>query len=1212
MRVGSGKPRESAAKQSDSLLAIKLVLSFVFGALTLLAQPTFAQSFGSVLGTVSDPSGAVISGAKVTLTNLNTGDHRAATADTGGFYQFPNVLPGAYQIDVEHPGFRHVVRGAFQVTTLAAVRIDVQLVVGVVSQTVVVTAATPLIETDKSAVGTTIEQAEVQALPLNGRNPLSLAQLVPGVIPQNGAIGSAANPQGAGNFEIAGAFGNQSAEYLDGAPLNSPNGNMVSFVPPQDAVQEFRVSTSDADPEFGRSSGGSISMTIKSGTNDFHGTAYEYWRNRVLNANDFFAAQTNSPNPPFNQNQYGATLGGPIKKDKLFFFFSWESFALRLGNPLIGNVPTAAELTGDFSALPTMLPAGTNCDTAPSADLQGCIYDPITGKAFPNNKIPSSSFDSTANFIANIQKIWPAPNSNDPNQNYKVSASAGSNTAQYNARGDYNLSDKQRLFLRYTNFRSTALGFDPFGKGIGSAPTPAESQQVALGDNYVISPTTVVDAHLSFLRNTTTTRQIADKPSTDMSVYGPGWAFMNAVVNCKGSPALAIDGITWAGVPNCSNDTENVYSAALGVTKTFRGHTLKFGGEWRRLEYYFIGLDFPVGSYNFAASSTSGRPDPITGIGFGGVGFASFLLGQMQLGGVSASLTNGIATAGMEFYNAYYASDTFRVKSRLSVNLGVRYELPGGISEKKDRASVFLPNAPSPIFPQFKGEIALVNTPQWPYRINQKPQYHLFAPRVGLAYRFTNSLVARAGYGITYTPPDASIGLEPYNAAINVSSTSPYGPSLSNPFPNGIVTAPGRNSSVQTAFLGQSFLFPSPGVYPNTKYPYVQQWNLNIQKQFGQSAALQIGYVGSKGTQLPTLLSFENQLPDQYDNIGVSNPVCNPFSPSPATCGLFDFVQNPMFGGPFPSTAAPLITGPFIPYGVLLKPEPQFFPWVTVQNQSFGSSIYHSLQASFRKEFGSGGVISAAYTWSKLISNVDTTTPQNEGVNISIGGGNMGGQDAYNPRAERGVVRYDIPQRLVVSYDLNLPFGKGKRWMGSAEGPVNKIVSGWAVTGITTFQSGIPLIIQTVNPSLGPLPLEIFMGITPFGLRPNVVPGCKKSMPGSVGSRLNEYFNTACFTQPPVVGFGNPFGNQPFTDPHLRAQGIANFDFSAVKDTPINNRFGLEFRAEMFNIFDRTQFAPPGGLFNPLTLGQPGDTFGKVTQTAAPPRQIQLALRLRF
>jgi len=299
---------------------------------------------------------------------------------------------------------------------------------------------------------------------------------------------------GSGNFQVSGAFGNQSAQYLDGAPLNSPYGNTVAFVPPQDAVEEVRVSTNNSDAEFGRSSGGSIAMTIRSGTNGFHGSLYEYWRNKVLNATDYFAAQTDNPNPAFNQHQYGATFGGPIKKDKAFFFFSWENYSVRSANPFIANVPTEAYLKGDFSAL---IPAGTDCDATP---IQGCIFDPATKKAFSGNKIPSNLFDATSNYIANVQKIWPKPNASLSTGNYATSISLGNNSTQFNVRGDYNLSSKQRLFFRYSDYRSKGLGNDPFGSGIGSVGTPITTFQIAMGDSYVFSQSTIGEIHLSYLR----------------------------------------------------------------------------------------------------------------------------------------------------------------------------------------------------------------------------------------------------------------------------------------------------------------------------------------------------------------------------------------------------------------------------------------------------------------------------------------------------------------------------------------------------------------------------------------------------------------------------------------------------------------------------------------------------------------------------------------
>jgi hypothetical protein len=1162
----------------DTAFLILVVWVFVVS-----TQPVFSQSFGRVLGTVSDPSGAVLPGVTVTLTNTNTGDKRETISGASGSYQILNVLPGTYKIDVEATGFRRFTQQPIEVKTLAAVRIDVPLVIGSLTETVEVTASEVLLETDKSSVETTIDGIEVQQLPVSGRNPMSLAQLVPGVVPQTGAIGTAGFAA-AGNFQISGSFGNQSAEYLDGAPLNSPYANTVIFIPPQDAVQEFRVSTNNADIEFGRSSGGAITMTIKSGTNEFHGSAYEYWRNKVLNSPDYFAAKTDNPNPPFNQHQYGATLGGPIKENKAFFFFSWENFTRREGSPFIVNVPTAAYLKGDFSAL---IPAGTNCDATPTV---GCIFDPTTKKAFPENKIPTDRFDSTANYIANVQKIWPLPNASLSTGNYATSISTGLNSTQFNARVDYNHSDKQRLFFRYTDYRSKTRGNDPFGTGIGSEPMINNAYQIAIGDNYVFSPSMVGEIHASYLRKANEARAISNKPETDMGAYGPNWEFMNTAASCKGSPNLAIDSITWGGNSACVNDTENIYSLTGSISKLTHGHTLKFGGELRRIELYFRELNYPVGTYTFATGSTSGGGNSATG-----VGFASFLLGAMQAG--SGQLQNGFTPAGMQFYQAYYVSDTWQVKPRLTLNLGVRWELPGGYSEKKDRETVFLLNSPNPILPQFKGNIALVNSPDWPYRINQIPRHDLFAPRVGFAYRATNSLVFRAGYGITFPAADTSMGLAPWNSAINAANTTPYGPSFSNPFPNGIIQAPGRDPSYQFAFLGQNFLFPSPGVFPNEVYPYVQQWNFNIQTQLGKSSALQIGYVGSKGTHLPTLMSFNNQLPPEYYNAGP---------------GLLKMVPNPMFGK-LPATANPLLTMPVIFQGILWKPIPQYFPWVTTQNESFGSSIYHSLQASFRKQFGEGGLVSVAYTWAKLISDVDTATPQAEGVYQAPGGGTFGGQDAYNRPAERGLTLYDVPHRLVFSYALDLPFGKGKKFLGGAEGIANMLVSGWGVNGITTFQSGMPLVIQVEQPTLNGLPLDLFMGVSSlFGLRPNIVPGCNKEIEGDVSDRLDEYFNTACFTQPAVIGFGDAFGDQPMTDPQLRSHGIINFDFSVFKTFPVTERVGFEFRAEAFNIFNRVRFGPPGGKLNPATLGTAGDRFGKITVQSNDPRQIQLALRLKF
>ena len=479
-----------------TLLAIALCFS-VFS-LIALGQTTT----GSIVGTVTDPSGAAVTGATITLTSTETGEARSATTDASGNYQFVLLPPGLYKIDMEGTGFKHYTHDQIVVQVDQVFRVNATMEVGAVNQQVVVTSQAPMMQTETASLGQVVAGKAVTNIPLNGRNVLALVALVPGVVPQGSSSGNLTgqNVFAAGNYQIGGGNGNQSSVLVDGSPVNTSYGNTVELVPDQDVIQEFKVQTNNNTAEFGMYTGGVINMATKSGTNSFHGTTYEYFRNTVLNANDFFAKRNNSGKQPFHQNQFGANIGGPIKRDKLFIFGDYQGYRQAQGKIYVYNVPTLPMRTGDFSQTGTKIydpltTCGYNGNPAcTAAQLAGTQP---TRQQFPNNIIPASRFSTVAkNLIA--FPYWAAPTVSSQSgtgiNNFSRFGNAGGINDQYTIRGDQTLSSKQSLFERYTWWRSKNHGAEPYNNGLISgdpiSPEAFTTQQAVIADTYIFNPTT--------------------------------------------------------------------------------------------------------------------------------------------------------------------------------------------------------------------------------------------------------------------------------------------------------------------------------------------------------------------------------------------------------------------------------------------------------------------------------------------------------------------------------------------------------------------------------------------------------------------------------------------------------------------------------------------------------------------------------------------------
>jgi Carboxypeptidase regulatory-like domain len=1195
--------------------------------------------YGTIGGTATDASGAAVAEASVTLTNLDNGGKQSITTDTSGNYTFVNIQPGRYKLESEKAGFKKFVREPIIVQIESGLRVDISLVVGAQTETVEVTSEVPLLQPETNSLGQVVEQRSVTELPLNGRNPLALVALVPGVVPQgqpSAGNSSMSNPVGAnpfalGDFQVGGGMSGQSQILIDGTPTNGAYLNVVTVIPTQDAIEEFKVQTNNLGPEYGRFAGGVINLNTKSGTNRFHGSAYEFIRNKVLNANDFFANSSSIERPPFTQNQFGGNIGGPIKKDKLFFFFSYEGFRQRKGSIINTWVPTAAERTGDFSEIgssntSTVLPiydptTSTNCTSGAATCRSQFSFN---GKA---NVIDPARLDPTA--VA-LLSYFPMPNQvNNPNGNFATSYSTGGNVDQYNGRIDYNLGAKQRIYGRITDSHILSLPDEPFKDICKDRCTEdTRAHQIALGDTIAFSPKTILDLHLGYTRYVYLRTPTSE--GLDLSVFGPNWAALAPQMTYTHVPTACVSqqhaDNHWGNASWCTQGAgsgigawDDTLSVSPILSKIMGKHNLKFGFEFRMLRNNYYQSNNPAGLLQFNAKMTAANPNNsahlpgANEVGASGNGFASFLLGYGESDG--SSFVEPARTADQNLYKAFFVGDTYRIASKVTLNLGLRVDLQGAWTERFDRIVVLNTDAASPLltidptlgskvnpatgetFANLKGGYDLVNSSRHGSRSPFDAWNHV-SPRVGLSYQLNRNTVIRTGYGIFYLPVDGRWNDAPHNLFINSFSTpwqttkadgvTPLN-TLFNPVPTGIIPPFGRDQALIDV-QGNGNEAP----IADTPAPYVQQWNFNIQRQFPGELLVDIAYAGSKGTHLPMHDQNLNQMPDQFLPTGSAvNPSQEAID---ALNRLTTVVPNP-FAGNCAGCTGPLQSGSMgtqdtVKQGQLLLPFPQF-DGVAMAEPDNRDSIYHSMQLKVQKRFAAGAQILASYTVAKLIDNTNSEINWLEASPVSWNDAN-----ANNLHNERSLDTFDVPQRLVIASILDLPFGKGQKFANNLNGVANKLISGWGINTIITFQSGFPIIIGGCP---GPLSNS---GIPNAGCARPVRTGLSHQTSGSLDDRLAHWFDTSVFTNGTDYGYGN----DSRTEPNIRTDGVKNFDFAVFKNTKFgqDERYGVEFRAEFFNGFNHPQFNPP----NSGCCG--GSDFGRVTSQYNLPRLIQFALRFSF
>lgn len=1044
---------------------------------------------------------------------------------------------------------------------------------GQLSETVEVTDTTPLLQSTSSAVGEVIENRMITDLPLNNRQPLQLALMVPGVNPGRQMTSSSQPFNRSNNFSVGGGRGNVNEIMLDGTSNTMPEGNpafsAVTVFPSVDSIQEFRVQTNAYSAEYGNSGGGLVNIVSKSGTNRLHGSAFEFLRNSRMDANNFFNNRSGIPLASFKRNQFGGAVGGPLfiprlydGRNRTFFFTTWESTIERNGVTYSLTVPTAPQRAGDFSQTFTSAGARVNI-----ADPLTTVYDAATRTytrtLFANGVIPQSRIDPV---MARVMKEFPSPTESGAAftgaQNFVRSISQKVDDKKFDIRLDQNAGDRHKFYGRYSwNTRLSdrpsvlgTIGDQYFGR------LPTDPQGVKFGYTYVVSPQYLLDAkfglnHLYF-------GQVSGTSGYDITQLGFPKAYADAI-QAPQFPRFTFTDYTSLGYANATMESwQSSHHYQASVSRSSGSRVTKFGYEARRGRVKRFTLSTGVGAGNFAFSKgyTQG-PNAQTVSAASGNAIASALLGAASSGSVAVTTTRST----VNWSHAAYLQDDWRVSARLTVNAGIRYDLQLPMSELENNMNWFDPSAPSPIAGQvagvgpLSGAVVFATPGQRNFwRANRDN----FAPRVGLAYRVSGLTVLRAGYGIFFAP-------HPYGSSANtgpgftgtttyIGSVDGFRPtgSLANPYPGGFVMPIGMGTAPSPLVnLGQAVSFlPS-----NVPTPYVQQWNFTLQQQVSATFSVEGGYVGSKGTHLPDATHTLNQL--RPENLGPQ---------------ILETVPNPFFGT---ITTGTLSTAQ-VQRRYLMTAFPQYTS-VNIWSAPAASSIYHSFQFKANKRFSRSLNFLLAYTFSKQIDDCSGLYDWLEPASAH--------QNYYDRRADRAVSDQDMTHRLALTFNYDLPFGRnravGKNWRLA-----DLFFGGWQTNGLLTLQSGIPLPITTTNNSYAFNTVQ----------RPNST-GQSAALEGDPQSRLNRYLRTDAFTQTPLY----TFGNAPRNLPDVRGPGLAALDFALFKNVTLREGLRLQVRGEAFNLTNTPEFNNPDTSLM-------SSSFGRITSQRNTPRQVQLGLKLLF
>ena len=1167
------------------------ILIGVLAALVFTAGQVYGQSqaiTATLSGTVLDPAGQTVSGAKITLVSPERGISRTYVTTENGRYTFTLLPPAVYRLQVEASGFKHYRQDGLELIPGQAAEQNVGLFVGTITENVEVTSQAPLMNAENANISSDVSARQVAELPLNLRNVISLAVL-------NSSVSNAAEEQIVGApgisgtadqdvsfLNFGGTFFNTAAYLIDGTYDTRLDWGGVIYVPSVDDVQEFKIQTNAFTSQYGWSSGNVINVVTKSGSNGLHGDVYEFYRNSNTDARYFF---NNGKQPSFNRNQFGGTLGGPIRKDKTFFFVYYEGLRQATPATFVGTMPTGDERNGNFSAL-LGAPTG-QVDALGRPIISGAIYnpfstrqitagqvDPSTGlmstqtgyirDPFAGNIIPAGLMDTIAKSVA-TSNYWPSPTSNTLINNFTQAASAEAHSNEYSGRIDHNFTDNDRVNVRWSQkFQSkinspTYYGAsDPGGPGVIA---PNNRYSINAGYNHVFSPT--FDMSLNFGVNRHVEQSTTQSFGFKSSTLGLP-SFIDGIA--PSFPQIQPQSYSYLGAPvNLDNYIvpQTIWTNSVDFTKIKGKHTLAFGfmDVWARID----GGHYANTTLQFQTTSTAG-PNPQQATPGTGDGFASFLLGVGS--GTDQTGFNKFPATDKHLLG-WYLQDSWRATSRLTLNLGLRYEIQTAPVERHDAQQYFNFTAVNPISSAVgfnvpgalvfnsSGNSGLYNT-----------SYTNFAPRVGAAYQLRDKIVLRGGYGVFFVPnyygsgpnigySQATPWVTSLNSGLNPSSTlsGNAGLGLPSAFPNGEVQPTG-NSLGGLTDVG----FGLNPVVNNVRHsPYVQQWMMGVQYSFTNNDLLDISYVGNHGVHVLSQYLEWNELPTS--DLALGNQ-------------LNQMVPNPFFGHITASGCG--LNNPTIQEGQLLRPFPEYCS-VTEAPPAVGSSTYNALQATFTHRWHSGLELNVSYTYSKFMDNVQGAS------GWAFPGSGSSVRNSYDLAAERSVDASDLTHSLVINYNYELPFGKGKQFGADWNRATNAVLGGWQWSGIFTAHTGLPL---SINPA------QNNTGGFGFNQRPNIVPGVSLT---PQNQSINDWINPAAFAQPAAF----TFGNAPRFLSDLRAPGFVNWDMGLQKWWNITETKRLQFRFELYNTFNHPNFFEPD-----TNLGDAN--FGTIT-AAYPARSLQFA-----
>lgn len=1091
---------------------------------------------GTILGTVSDSAGQVVPGAKVTITEASKDVSREFVADTEGAYTAPFLTSGTYTVTVEAPGFKRYVGTDVVVQVDQKARVDVALEVGQLSETTTVTASVPLIRTDSSEIGEVIEERAVRELPLNGRNFATLVYLVPGVTPgqagENLSGASTFNPRGSSNFNVLGQRANSNAWLIDGIDNNEYTFNTVIVSPSVESVREFKVLSGTYSAEFGRGAG-VVSVSTKSGSNDVNGTLFEFLRNDVFDARNYFARPAPVKKPPFRRNQFGFALSGPLVlprfgeggpatyngRNRTFIFGDYSGLREIRGLTFVNTVPTAQTRIGDFSNY-----IGRNGQLIR-------VYDPLTTRRDASGRIIRDQFlgniiprNRISQVGLNVASIYPLPNQPGNFDNYVSTANRVANDDAVNVRLDHRINDQDSVFVRYSydNYKLDA----PQGQAACCLPTPAEAaarfdlgpfvagiqntrlrtQGAAINYTRLISPSIVNEFRTGFARTTPSTFQsdFGRRSAESLGIRGINVTeFATGLPNINVQEATGLSGGP-AFLPVSPKQTHYQFEDNLYVT---RGRQqLKFGYRYiRRLVSPFTNTN-TRGNINFNNNFTN---DPTTNSQ--GAGFATLLLGY-STGGTRGFLLEPYYMTNQE--HSAFVQDDIKVNNRLTLNLGLRYEVYVPDVEIRNRLVNF---DPVNLRLVYAGEDGTSRT------AGKETKFGNFGPRVGFAYDLFGDTrtVLRAGYSISHFPEPHSasslLGQQvPYTVSQTYSpETNPLGtdflsgrvPTIDNPFPAIQLVKPRTTEELNRAnprVVGHSF---------ENLIPYAQSWNLDIQRQLTDTLAVDVAYVGGRGIHIPIFFNINEVLPGTG------------------------------------TQASRRLIQPLSNVSEILQADPR------------NMSTYHSGQAKVTKRFADGLQFLFSYTFSKVLDF---------GGSAASGGGAVGGPQTFtNIRAGRGPAGFDVKHRAVISYVYELPFGANRKF-ASGNSVVNAIIGDFQLSGITTLTTGRPFTVflnQGVN---------------------NGAP----SWPNRIGSGEldnpdpERWFDTTAFVAPPANTYGNSARGVLYSPGHV------NFDTTLQRNFPLGEQLRLRFQVDAFNLFNTPAFGFPNANIGSPTVGRITTTVG--------------------